>query len=225
MGLADLASLSGSAAAHAVLSWCGRQSCSGWSSGRSFGRRDGSSVPKCTVAAVGRTSSVGYCLGWRRFQTVREMLDARAFPMPGQLIDIGGHRLHRHCTGSGSHTVVLKPGHGATSSDLGWIAPAVAPDTKVCVYDRAGRGWSDAADGPQDAAQIAADLHTLLARADVGPHRWPHTLGSRRMHWRALVWLLPFQASPARRDGQFPANRRPLWLVPTSRCRDGRRPD
>ena len=39
------------------------------------------------------------------------------------------------------------------------------------MYDRAGRGWSDAADGPQDAAHIAADLHTLLERAHVpGPY-------------------------------------------------------
>ena len=41
----------------------------------------------------------------------------------------------------------------------------------MCVYDRAGRGWSDPADGPQDAARIAADLHTLLERAQVpGPY-------------------------------------------------------
>ena len=64
--------------------------------------------------------------------------------MPGQLIDVGGHRLHLHCTGSGSPTVVLEPGRGASSSDFAWIAPAVARDTTVCVYDRAGRGWSDA---------------------------------------------------------------------------------
>jgi pimeloyl-ACP methyl ester carboxylesterase len=39
------------------------------------------------------------------------------------------------------------------------------------VYDRAGRGWSDATDGPQDGAHIAADLHTLLERAQVpGPY-------------------------------------------------------
>ena len=39
------------------------------------------------------------------------------------------------------------------------------------MYDRAGRGWSDAADGPQDGAHIAADLHTLLERAHVpGPY-------------------------------------------------------
>ena len=35
-----------------------------------------------------------------------------AYPMPGQLIDVGGHRLHLHCTGSGSPTVVLQPGGG-----------------------------------------------------------------------------------------------------------------
>ena len=39
------------------------------------------------------------------------------------------------------------------------------------MYDRAGRGWSDPADGPQDAARIAAELHTLLERAQVpGPY-------------------------------------------------------
>jgi pimeloyl-ACP methyl ester carboxylesterase len=105
------------------------------------------------------------------YQTVREAVDARAYPPPGQLIDVGGHRLHLRCTGSGSPTVVLEPGGGGSSSDMGWIAPAVAKDTRVCVYDRAGRGWSDPVDGPQDGATIAADLHTLLQRAHVpGPY-------------------------------------------------------
>ncbi len=91
--------------------------------------------------------------------------------MPGQLIDVGGHRLHLNCTGSGSPTVVLEPGGGEMSSNLGWIAPAVARDTRVCVYDRAGRGWSEPADTPQDGVQIATDLHTLLHRASVpGPY-------------------------------------------------------
>jgi len=53
--------------------------------------------------------------------------------MPGQLVDVGGHRLHLHCTGTGSPTVVLEPGLGAASSDLGWVAPAVAADSTVCV--------------------------------------------------------------------------------------------
>jgi pimeloyl-ACP methyl ester carboxylesterase len=84
---------------------------------------------------------------------------------------VGGHRLHLNCTGSGSPTVVLQPGAGEFSSNMGWIAPAVARNTRVCVYDRAGRGWSETADSPQDGLQIAADLHALLQRAGVpGPY-------------------------------------------------------
>jgi pimeloyl-ACP methyl ester carboxylesterase len=105
------------------------------------------------------------------YETVREAADARAHPMPGQLIDVGGHRLHLSCTGSGAPTVVLEPGAGGRSSDFGSITPAVARNTRVCVYDRAGRGWSEPADTRQDATQIATDLHTLLHRGHVpGPY-------------------------------------------------------
>jgi pimeloyl-ACP methyl ester carboxylesterase len=105
------------------------------------------------------------------YETVRESIDATAYPPPGQLIDVGGHRLHLNCTGSGSPTVVLEPGLGEVSSAMGWIAPVVARDTRVCVYDRAGRGWSDPADGPQDAVQTITDLHTLLDQAHIpGPY-------------------------------------------------------
>jgi pimeloyl-ACP methyl ester carboxylesterase len=104
------------------------------------------------------------------YETVAEALDENP-PMPGQLIDVGGHSLHLNCTGSGSPTVVLEPGAGLMSSVLGWITPAVAQETRVCVYDRAGHGWSELADSPQDGAQIATDLHNLLERGDVpGPY-------------------------------------------------------
>lgn len=105
------------------------------------------------------------------YETVREHLDASAYPMPGRLVDVGGHRLHLHCTGSGSPTVVLQPGGGDFSSVMGWIAPAVADHTRVCVYDRAGRGWSDPTEATPDGEQYATDLHTLLHRAHVpGPY-------------------------------------------------------
>ncbi|MGY4856397.1 alpha/beta fold hydrolase [Cryobacterium sp. AP23] len=118
------------------------------------------------VIAVLAVASIG-----GGYETVAEAVDASAHPMPGQLVDVGGHRLHLNCTGSGSPTVVLEPGGGEMSAVLGWIAPAVARDARVCVYDRAGRGWSEPADAPQDATQIATDLHTLLERADVaGPY-------------------------------------------------------
>ncbi len=104
------------------------------------------------------------------YETVRAAVATGAHPVQGRLIDVGGHRLYLNCTGSGSPTVVLEPGASLKSSDLGLIAPAVEIDTRVCVYDRAGRGWSDPTSTPEDGAQTAADLHTLLQRAnEAGP--------------------------------------------------------
>ena len=122
--------------------------------------------PLYPVVAILVLASVGGAV-----ETVGEALDARAYPMPGRLIDVGGHSLHLSCTGTGSPTVVLEPGAGEMSSNMGWIAPAVAAKTRVCVYDRAGRGWSEPTTTPQDGAQLATDLHTLLHQAHVpGPY-------------------------------------------------------
>jgi pimeloyl-ACP methyl ester carboxylesterase len=96
---------------------------------------------------------------------------APAVAMRGQLLDVGAYRLHLECTGSRGPTVVLEPGAGGSAASMGLIAPAVARDSRVCVYDRAGRGWSDPAASPPDGAQIATDLHRLLDRARVpGPY-------------------------------------------------------
>jgi pimeloyl-ACP methyl ester carboxylesterase len=95
---------------------------------------------------------------------------ATSYPMPGRLVDVGGHALHIDCSGAGSPTVVLEPGLGEPSTAMAWIAPDVATTTRVCVYDRAGRGWSESAGSPQDGAEVARDLHTLLERSgEQGP--------------------------------------------------------
>ena len=106
------------------------------------------------------------------YETFRETTHTGIPPMAGRLIDVGGHRLHLDCTGSGSPIVVLEPGLGEPSANVaGWIAPDVAAVTRVCVYDRAGRGWSEAAARPQDGVQVAIDLRTLLERAgEKGPY-------------------------------------------------------
>jgi hypothetical protein len=40
--------------------------------------------------------------------------------------------------------------HAAGAYWGAWVAPAVAQNTRVCVYDRAGQGRSEAAAAPQD---------------------------------------------------------------------------
>ena len=117
------------------------------------------------VLAVLAIASVG-----GGYEAVQSATDEE-YAMPGILVDVGSHRLHLNCTGSGSPTVVLQAGGGEMSSAFGWIAPAVAEETRVCVYDRAGHGWSESAGTAQDGAEVAADLHTLLERGQVpGPY-------------------------------------------------------
>ena len=91
-------------------------------------------------------------------------------------------RMHLNCTGSGSPTVVLQPGGGAMSSDMGWIAPRVAAESRVCVYDRPGRGWSEPVDSAQDATAIANDLHTLL-QEEHGNVAGPYVLAGPFLRW------------------------------------------
>ena len=104
------------------------------------------------------------------YQTIGRAMEPRV-AMRGELVDVGPYRLHLECTGTGAPTVIVEPGGGASAATLGLIAPDVARHTTVCIYDRAGKGWSDAAQTAPDGAQIATDLHTLLERADVpGPY-------------------------------------------------------
>src|SRR4051794_38164306 len=107
------------------------------------------------------------------YQVVGTKRDRRAFPPPGQLVDVGGHRLHVYVQGatSGSPTVILEGGAGLGSVTWGWVQPRIAETTRVVSYDRAGVGWSDRGPEPRDGLQIARELHAALQAAGIeGPH-------------------------------------------------------
>ena len=78
------------------------------------------------------------------YESMAEASDARTYPPPGQMVDVGGFRLHINCTGTGSPTVVIDAGLGDWSTMWGFVQPEVAKTTRVCTYDRAGNGWSEA---------------------------------------------------------------------------------
>jgi pimeloyl-ACP methyl ester carboxylesterase len=96
------------------------------------------------------------------YQTAATRTDQRAYPPPGQLVDAGGHRLHINCAGHGSPTVILEAANLGMSAHWVRVQQQVAASTRVCSYDRAGMGWSDAGPEPRDATAISAELHTLL---------------------------------------------------------------
>ena len=88
---------------------------------------------------------------------------------PGVMVELGGHRLHIHCTGEGSPAVIFESGLGGTSLDWSRVQPEVSEFTRACSYDRAGYGWSEPGPSPRHAVRLAAELDRLLLSAGVPP--------------------------------------------------------
>jgi len=107
------------------------------------------------------------------YQTIATQRDKRRFPPPGQLVDIGGQRLHLNIMGenNGSLTVILEAGMVSFSSNWAWVQPEVAKVARVVAVDRAGLGWSNPGPKPRDAGQSASELHTALEKLGIhGPY-------------------------------------------------------
>jgi pimeloyl-ACP methyl ester carboxylesterase len=108
------------------------------------------------------------------YQKIATAQDNKLYPPLGQLVDVGGYRLHLYCIGTGSPTVVLEAGSGGKGV-IAWslVQKQMSATTQVCSYDRAGFGWSDPdpADKPRPSLQVAETLHTLLHNAGInGPY-------------------------------------------------------
>lgn len=112
-----------------------------------------------------------FCAAGAGYEEIAGVSDAQRYPLPGQLVDVGGHRLHISCMGEGSPTIILDAGLGGSSRDWVLVQTPLSAHTRVCVYDRAGMGWSDAGPEPRSPARIADELHRLLTKAGIpGPY-------------------------------------------------------
>lgn len=88
-----------------------------------------------------------------------------------------GRKLHYMSKGTGDLTVVFESGMGASRSNWGLVAPAIAEHARAVVYDRAGAGRSDIDSAPRSLERIAGDLGELLTALGPGPfilvgHSW-----------------------------------------------------
>src|SRR5215218_3285031 len=105
------------------------------------------------------------------YQAIATERAERAYPPPGEMVDVGGYSLHINCVGQGSPTVLLDAGSGGFSAQWVRVQREVSETTRVCAYDRAGMGWSEMGPEPRDARQITGELHTLLSKAGIeGPY-------------------------------------------------------
>ena len=87
---------------------------------------------------------------------------------PGRFVDVGGHRLHVTCGGSGTPPVLLESGIAASSLSWARVLPQIAAFTRVCAYDRAGLAWSDPASSARTFDRICSDLGAVLADIAAG---------------------------------------------------------
>ena len=89
-------------------------------------------------------------------------------PVDG-LFEVGDRKLHLTCDGSGSPTVILEA--GLTGDHRTWdpVLPEIASTTRVCAYDRANIGSSDAAPTPRTVKDMVTDLHALVESGGLKP--------------------------------------------------------
>lgn len=98
---------------------------------------------------------------------------AREFPPPGTMVDIGGRRIHLVCIGREDPmepTVIFESSGWGNALSSSKARERLATRTRVCSYDRLGRGWSDDAPSVTTIAETADNLGVLQDRAKLaGP--------------------------------------------------------
>jgi pimeloyl-ACP methyl ester carboxylesterase len=154
-------------------------------------------------------------------------------------VDAGGRSLAAFVQGEGEPLVMLEVGLGAESDSWAAVAEGVAKFTRVCFYDRAGRGASDAAPKPrgpddlvQDARRIVSHLSpsrpVVLVGQSLGgliarlyAHRYPQEVAALvlvdSLHEDQFDVCGPHFPAPADGEPAMLASMRAFW---TGRWRD-----
>ena len=108
-----------------------------------------------------------FLLATTSYHLIATWLENRRHQPPGQLIDIKGYKLHLYSLGQGSPTVVLD--HSLGGIEGYFLIEEIAKTTRVCIYDRAGYGWSEPSPNSRTSKQIVKELDILLNKAGIEP--------------------------------------------------------
>ena len=91
-------------------------------------------------------------------------------PVISSPVNIGDRVIFLRCIGSGSPTVILEAGYGDNGTIWAPVQIHASEFVRICSYDRAGLERSDPPDrSPRTGADVVADLHATLQKADVAP--------------------------------------------------------
>ncbi|HLP36378.1 hypothetical protein [Lacibacter sp.] len=98
----------------------------------------------------------------------------KKFPPPGQLVDIGTHKLHFRISGSGNETIVFDAGSGEQGSyGFLMLEEELGKHATLISYDRAGINWSEQGPAERNGVRIADELYAALQKlGSKGPLYW-----------------------------------------------------
>ena len=100
------------------------------------------------------------------YQAIATRIEDKQSP-PGELIDVGGYKLHLYTMGKSRPTVIFDHSLGGIEGYL--LIEEIAKIARVCIYDRAGYGWSERSPHKRSSEQIVKELDTLLNNAGIEP--------------------------------------------------------
>ncbi len=126
-------------------------------------------LPVRRILKIGAAGLFVLMLAGVTYQGVATALERRIYPYPGRLVPVGDHQLHIQCLGTGQPTVVLEAGALGFSASWSTVVDPLSATTRVCAYDRAGLGWSEARDRGFDSNAVADELRQLLHGAHEPP--------------------------------------------------------
>jgi pimeloyl-ACP methyl ester carboxylesterase len=101
------------------------------------------------------------------YQQIGLLLDAKLNPPPADMVSVDGRVVHLACRGQGRRTFVLDAGAGAGMFEWFRVQPRLAEFGLVCMFDRAGLGWSTSTRGGYDGLAAAAQLAALVKAAKI----------------------------------------------------------
>jgi len=100
-------------------------------------------------------------------QSGKETWNHYVVPYPGKMIDVGTHKMHMHCQGTGSPAVLFVHGFVGFSLDWSLMQPIIATFTKACTFDRSGYGWSEFGPLPRDGKQFSKEVNAMLKAENI----------------------------------------------------------
>jgi pimeloyl-ACP methyl ester carboxylesterase len=113
-------------------------------------------------------------------QSLLMAVEISSVTRPGSLVPVhnNDYKLHIYCTGSKDSimpTVIIDSDIGVASPYIYWakVQSGFTNDTRVCVYGRAGYGWSNSGVYPRVTTEIVSELKEML---DASGEKRPYVL-------------------------------------------------